>query len=105
DSGAQIGAQIAAPTGVFSGREQSSSDASRRNSEICNPFPDVALSHEKASGGVTERLPKMVGAERFELSTSWSQTRRSTRLSDTPGKPANGAGKRPTVRPGAGRPR
>ncbi len=26
----------------------------------------------------------MVGAERFELSTSWSQTRRSTRLSYTP---------------------
>ena len=27
---------------------------------------------------------EMVGAERFELSTSWSQTRRSTRLSYTP---------------------
>ena len=29
-------------------------------------------------------MDEMVGAERFELSTSWSQTRRSTRLSYTP---------------------
>ncbi len=41
--------------------------------------------------GAREALIKLVGATGFEPATSWSQTRRSTRLSYTPG--SNGQGR------------
>src|SRR5688572_17465010 len=42
----------------------------------------IRLSYGHSIGG--EILPKLVGVERFELPTSWSQTRRATRLRYTP---------------------
>ena len=50
------------------------------------PMPLVQSSSEPSLGTLLSRLPvvEMVGATGFEPATSWSQTRRSTRLSYTP---------------------
>jgi len=59
-----------ASAGVFSGQEESPTDAASQLKLIPKPLISDALGHEKAPSGSTGRLVKMERAKRLELSTA-----------------------------------
>ena len=82
----QEGALGEALPGVVSGPEATLPVAVGQSGSPVETADADASGHEKTAPVARSRFRKMVGAERFELSTSWSQTRRSTRLSYTPNR-------------------
>ncbi len=80
----KYGAQNAAQVGAVSGDVPSSAVASGRLIELLQKADVDASRRKKTASVATSRFVEMVGTERFELSTSCSRSKRSTRLSYVP---------------------
>jgi integrase len=80
----QLNAQGDAQTGVSAVPQVTSLVTPGQTTESRNLSEDGILGHKKAPSVSTRRSLKMVGTERFELSTSCSRSKRSTRLSYVP---------------------
>ena len=79
-------AQLTAQAGDSLGREASNGVASSRSRELSQVSPLDPSGREKAASVASSRLSKMVGPERFELSTSCTPCKRATRLRYGPNK-------------------